>query len=106
VQQTVDRVVIISKGRLAYEGTLDGLEAGTTTRVHVDAADRDALARALTAGGGQVEVTNDGLHVAGLDADAVGAQALAAGVALRLLVPEREGLENVFLELVGEGGIR
>jgi ABC-2 type transport system ATP-binding protein len=106
VQQTVDRVVIISKGRLAYEGTLDGLEAGTTTRVHVDAADREALARALTSAGGQVEVTGDGLHVAGLDADAVGAQALAAGVALRLLVPEREGLENVFLELVGEGGIR
>jgi ABC-2 type transport system ATP-binding protein len=106
VQQTVDRVVIISKGRLAYEGTLDGLEGGTTARVHVDAADRDALARALTAGGGQVDVTSDGLHVAGLDADAVGAQALAAGVPLRLLVPEKEGLENVFLELVGEGGIR
>jgi ABC-2 type transport system ATP-binding protein len=105
VQQTVDRVVIISKGRLAYEGTLDGLEAGTTTRVHVDAADRDALARALTEAGGQVEATSDGLHVAGLDADAVGAHALSAGVPLRLLVPEREGLENVFLELVGEGGI-
>jgi ABC-2 type transport system ATP-binding protein len=105
VQQTVDRVVIISKGRLAYEGTLDGLEAGATTRVHVDAADRDALARALTEAGGQVEATSDGLHVAGLDADAVGAHALSAGVPLRLLVPEREGLENVFLELVGEGGI-
>ncbi|HLU63239.1 MAG TPA: ABC transporter ATP-binding protein [Protaetiibacter sp.] len=106
VQQTVDRVVIISKGRLAYEGTLDGLEAGTVTRVHVDAADREALARALTAAGGVVETADNGLHVSGLDADAVGAQALAAGVALRLLVPEREGLENVFLEIVGEGGIR
>lgn len=106
VQQTVDRVVIISKGRLAYEGTLDGLEAGTSTRVHVDAADREALARALMAAGGDVELADNGLHVAGLDADAVGAHALAAGVALRLLVPEREGLENVFLEIVGEGGIR
>lgn len=106
VQQTVDRVVIISKGRLAYEGTLDGLEGGAVARVHVDAADREVLARALTAAGGTVEVTESGLHVAGLDADAVGAQALAAGVALRLLVPEREGLENVFLEIVGEGGIR
>src|SRR5690606_5247340 len=106
VQQTVDRVVIISKGRLAYEGTLDGLEAGTVTRVHVDAADREALARALTAAGGVVETADNGLHVSGLGADAVGAQALAAGVALRLLVSEREGLENVFLEIVGEGGIR
>ncbi|MGN6272235.1 MAG: ABC transporter ATP-binding protein [Protaetiibacter sp.] len=108
VQQTVDRVVIISKGRLAYEGTLEGLEssAPAMARVHVDAADRDALALALTAGGAQVEITGDGLHVTGLDADAVGVQALAAGVPLRLLIPEREGLENVFLEIVGEGGIR
>lgn len=106
VQQTVDRLVIISKGRLAYEGTLDGLEGGGVSRVHVDAVDRETLAGALTAAGGSVEVTESGLHVAGLDADAVGAQALAAGVPLRLLVPEKEGLENVFLELVGEGGIR
>jgi ABC-2 type transport system ATP-binding protein len=106
VQQTVDRLVIISHGRLVYEGTLDGLETGTTTRVHVDAADRDALARALTAAGGEVTATSDGLHVTGLDADAVGVHALAAGLPLRLLIPEREGLENVFLELVGEGGIR
>lgn len=108
VQQTVDRVVIISKGRLAYQGTLEGLEssAPAMARVHVDAADRDALALALTAGGAQVEITGDGLHVTGLDADAVGVQALAAGVPLRLLIPEREGLENVFLEIVGEGGIR
>ncbi len=61
VQQTVDRLVIISHGRLVYEGTLDGLESGATARVHVDAADRDALARALTAAGGQVEVTDNEL---------------------------------------------
>ncbi|MFT4028994.1 MAG: ABC transporter ATP-binding protein [Protaetiibacter sp.] len=106
VQQTVDRVVIISRGRLAYEGTLDGLEKGTSTRVHVDASDRDALARALQAAGAHVESSADGLRVAGLDAAAIGERALAAGIALTLLVPEREGLENVFLEIVGEGGIR
>lgn len=104
VQQSVDRLVIISKGRLAYEGTLEGLEAGTTARVHVDANDREGLARAIAAAGGQAEVTADGLHVAGLDADAVGQAALAAGVPLRLLIPEREGLESVFLDMVSEGG--
>jgi len=103
VQQTVDRVVIISHGRLAYQGSLDGLETGVA-RVHVDAADRDGLARVLVTAGGQVEVTADGLHVSGLDATAIGQHALTAGVALKLLVPEREGLEDVFLGLVGEGG--
>jgi ABC-2 type transport system ATP-binding protein len=106
VQQTVDRVVIISHGRLAYEGTLDGLEGGGIARVQVDAADREGLARALEAAGGQVEAGADGLRVSGLDADAIGRHALAAGVPLRLLVPEREGLEDVFLSLVGEGEIR
>ncbi|QNO38486.1 ABC transporter ATP-binding protein [Protaetiibacter sp. SSC-01] len=107
VQQTVDRVVIISHGKLAYEGTLDGLEnGGTTARVHVDAADREALARALQAAGAHVDAAADGLHVTGLDADAIGRAALAAGVPLRLLVPQREGLENVFLGIVGEGEIR
>jgi len=106
VQQTVDRVVIISHGRLAYEGTLDGLEAGATARVHVDAPDREGLARALQAAGAQVDAAADGLHVTGLDVDAIGRHALAAGVPLRLLVPQREGLEDVFLGIVGEGEIR
>lgn len=102
VQQTVDRVVIISQGRLAYQGTLDGLETGVA-RVHVDAADRDGLARALAVAGAQAEATADGFHVSGLDAARIGEVAHAAGVPLRLLVPEREGLEDVFLGLV-EGG--
>ena len=104
VQQTVDRVVIISRGRLAYEGGLDALETGT--RVHVDAPDRAGLARALQGAGGDVQESADGLHVAGLDATGIGAAALSAGIALNLLAPEREGLENVFLELVGEGEVR
>jgi len=103
VQQTVDRVVIISHGKLAYQGTLDGLETGIG-RVHVDAADREGLARALGAAGAQVELVADGLHVSGFEATAIGELALAAAIPLRLLVPEREGLEDVFLGLVGEGG--
>ncbi|MCS0500654.1 ABC transporter ATP-binding protein [Protaetiibacter mangrovi] len=106
VQQTVDRVVIISHGRLAYEGTLDGLESGAVARVRVDAADRDALARALAASGAVVEAAADGLRVSGVDAERIGSLAFAAGVPLKLLVPEREGLEDVFLEIVGEGEIR
>jgi len=104
VQQTVDRVVIIAKGRLAYQGTLDDLEHRTGTGARVDAADREGLARALREAGGEVEPAAEGLRVAGLDADAVGRASLAAGIPLRMLVPEREGLEDVFLDLVGEGG--
>ena len=99
VQQTVDRVVIISRGRLVHSGSLAELETGAG--VHLDGPDRPALARALAPAA--VAETEDGLHVTGLTAAEVGAAAHAAGLALSLLVPEREGLEDVFLELVGEG---
>ena len=80
-----------------------GREPGKERRARPE-AERDDGLRRVPRGQGQRRRTAD--HVTGLDADAVGAQALAAGVALRLLIPEREGLESVFLELVGEGGIR
>ena len=102
VQQSVDRVVIISHGRLVYEGTLEALQTGT--RVSVDSPDRAALLAALTKAGATVESTSEGLLVTGQLAADVGAIAHRAGVALSLLSPEQAGLENVFLELVGEGG--
>jgi ABC-2 type transport system ATP-binding protein len=102
VQQTVDRVVIISRGKLVHTGSLAGLEAAS--RVVVDGPDRAALARAMAPA--EVELRDDGLHVTGLTAAEAGARAHTAGAALSLLAPEREGLENVFLELVGEGELR
>lgn len=99
VQQTVDRVVIISRGRIVHEGSLDTLEA--TSGVLVDATDRAALKAAL--GGRAVTERDDGLLVEAVTPAEVGALALRAGVALTLLVPQRAGLEEVFLELVGSG---
>lgn len=101
VQQSVDQVVIISKGRLAYQGTLDELEVGT--RVVADAPDRAKLEKALRAADLAVDTVPDGLAVSGVTAERVGAIALDARVPLSRLTAEQAGLENVFLELVGEG---
>ena len=101
VQQTVDEVVIISRGRLVYSGALGALEASTT--VVADAPDRARLAAALSGAGSQFEQGADGLVVSGATAAEVGAIALAGGVALSRLTATQEGLEDVFLELVGEG---
>jgi ABC-2 type transport system ATP-binding protein len=97
VQQSVDRAIIITRGRLVYDGTLTGLEF--TARVAVDAPDRAALHAALLAEGARVDVTGDGLIVKELDATAIGAIAHRAGVALSLLAAQQEGLEAAFLEL-------
>jgi len=101
VQQSVDEVVIIARGRLLYEGTLDRLEAGA--RVAVDSPDRTALAAAITSAGASVQTSDDGLLVSGLTATEIGAIALDASVPLCRLDPQHDGLEDVFLDLVAGG---
>ncbi|MBX3098210.1 MAG: ABC transporter ATP-binding protein [Salinibacterium sp.] len=100
VQQTVERVVIVSHGRIVYEGTLDALESAATAIV--DAPDRDALRTALEAAQLVVTETDAGLVVSAASAD-IGAIAQRAGVPLSLLHAQRAGLEDVFLQLVGPG---
>lgn len=102
VQQSVDRVIIISHGSLVYEGGLAELEGGP--RVVADSPDRAVLASALLAAGAEVETTSDGLAVVGLSREEVGLVALSAGAALSLLATEQSGIEKSFLDLVGEGG--
>jgi ABC-2 type transport system ATP-binding protein len=99
VQQSVDRVVIISRGRIVHEGSLDDLETATT--VIIDSPDRIGLRAALASAGVAAATTDDGLVVTGTAATELGAIAQAAGVPLSLLRPDRAGLEDVFLELVG-----
>jgi ABC-2 type transport system ATP-binding protein len=103
VQQSVDSLVIISRGRLVYEGALAGLESGG--RVAVDSPDRGALGAALVSAHAVVEATDEAMIVSGFTAADVGAIAHRAGVPLSLLRPEQAGLEDVFLELVGDTGL-
>jgi len=97
VQQTVDEVVIVARGRLVRYGTLDVLEARES--VLVDAVDRQALATALAVAGFAIETAEDGIRVRGAEPSAVGAAAQRAGIALSLLGRRAEGLEDVFLAL-------
>lgn len=99
VQQSVERVVIISRGRFVYEGALSALETGTS--VLVDSTDRPTLLTALGAAGKNAVATPGGITVAGTTTEEVGRIALVAGVVLTALTAEQAGLENVFLELVG-----
>ena len=102
VQQSVDKVVIISRGELVYDGGLDALDKGT--RILVDSPDRVGLESALRSAGADVLALEDGLAVTGSTAVDIGAIALKAGIALSRLNPEHTGLEKAFLDLVGEGG--
>lgn len=107
VQQTVDDVVVIRRGELAFSGTLEDLQRGTGERTvlvgvaHRDAADQPRLAHALQAAGAQVHGTRgDTMRVTGLDPAAVGTVALAAAIPLSHLSVEESELEQSFMELV------
>lgn len=106
VAQTVDDLVVIRRGELAYAGDLSGIETlGTsvaTTRV--DADDRAALSLVLESAGAEVSAGVDGepLRVRGIDARTIGMLAFEAGLPLLHLSTDHGGLEQSFLELVGD----
>jgi ABC-2 type transport system ATP-binding protein len=100
VQQTVDSVLIISQGRLVYQGALEDLADPAESATVVDSPDRAALSAALKDAGVNFDLLRSGLTVRGLDPAAVGAIAASAGVALSSLQRRGPALEEVFLDLV------
>ena len=65
VQQTVDSVLIISQGRLVFQGALEDLADPSEFATVVDSPDRAALSAALTAAGVPFELLRSGLHGSG-----------------------------------------
>ncbi len=97
---TADQIIVIGKGHLITQGSVDDLTAAAKGSVTVRGSDRDRLERALRAAGATVEVANDdALRVGGLTAEAVGQLAFDQGVALFELTPERASLEEVYMAL-------
>lgn len=100
VQQTADRLLIISNGSLVFQGSVEDLAEPAEQAVVVDSPDRRTLAEALTAAGVTFENLRTGVSVRGADPADIGAIALAAGVPLSGLQKKGPSLEEVFLELV------
>ena len=98
VQQSVDRVIIISRGRSVFEGSLASLESNSAVRV--DSVDQRSLWAALVVAGMEARRTDHGLLVTGATPEAIGHLALTAGIPLSLLAAEQSGLEDAFLSLV------
>lgn len=105
VQQTVDDVVVIRRGGLAFSGTLEELQRGSGEQsALVSAVDRAALLIALQHAGAHVQETpGEALRVTGLDPHAIGVIALQAGIPLSHLSLEQSGLEQSFLDLIEHG---
>jgi ABC-2 type transport system ATP-binding protein len=100
VAQTVDRVVIIDRGRLLTIASLEELKARAQTGVRVRAVRVRALLPALAAARLDATVLDgDELLVHGATPKQVGELALEAGIAVEALTQEESSLEHVFLAL-------
>ncbi len=100
VGQTVDRVVIIHRGRLIQQASIAEVLAGAQGATRVRTPDAARLRELLAAEG--VEVNDaDGVLLVDLPPERVGEIAAQHGVVLHELAVERATLEEVFLELTG-----
>lgn len=100
VQQSVDSLMIITRGRLVYQGGIEHVVPQDEIATVVDAEDREALRRAISAAGFESDERRTGLAVRGADAPTVGRIAADAGIALTALQRKGPAFEEVFLELV------
>ncbi|HEY7593735.1 MAG TPA: ATP-binding cassette domain-containing protein [Actinophytocola sp.] len=101
VEQTIDQVVIISRGQTMYYGMLEDLRKSQQSRVVVQPADASKLATALQ----EAQITNitplpDGkVAVVGATVQQIGDVAAKAGVALYGVQEEKADLEQLFFRL-------
>ena len=103
VAQTVDQVLIISRGRLVIESPLAELTARAGGAVRVRCTDLQRLAVTLRDEGLQVTSSADqALLVHGAASERVGEIAFAAGIPVHELVADGGSLEEIFLELTTE----
>jgi ABC-2 type transport system ATP-binding protein len=107
VEMLCDRVAIIVKGAIRYEGSVDGvLDSGTRSSdvvlahlpAELAAQLEERFGASLRGQGERTEVRVDDKHVN----DLVGS-ALEAGASLISVQPHRASLESIFLSAVGEG---
>ena len=104
VAQTVDDVVVISRGRLVHQGPIQELINRTSgdAELRVRSPRGEALAAELRRAGGSVRVDGEGsLLVTGVSPEIVGEVACSAALPLYELSERSASLEDVFLQLTG-----
>jgi len=109
VEQVCDRIAVVDRGRVVYEGRLaDLIHTGPHLRITVDRVDAELLTAVGRYGVlDDVTATTVLLRVPDFAvAPAVASAVVHGGWRLAALVPVRQSLEDAFLALVEQGGDR
>ena len=101
--QTAQHVVVIGRGRLIADTSVEELTRRAGSVLRVRSGSQEQLLGVLRARGVTAEVGGDGvLEVSGADGPMVGDAALAAGAAIHELTPVTASLEEAFMALTSE----
>jgi ABC-2 type transport system ATP-binding protein len=101
VEQTVDDVLIISKGRLVAQGPIDQLAGGIGAVVRCRSPQAERLEDLLRGRGAAVNRLDTALAIRGPNAAEVGQLAFDNGIVLHELLTEQPSLEDLFLQIAG-----
>jgi len=102
VEQTVDEVVIINKGKFVAHGSVEELKRGVEERVKVSSPKAKELEAKLVKAGFEVSEDGNALLVAGATCAQVGEIAAKSSLVLHELTPLATQLEDVFFDLTSE----
>jgi ABC-2 type transport system ATP-binding protein len=97
--QTAQHLIVIGRGKLIADASLDDIIARSASSVQVRSPRSADLAGLVMRAGGTVRADNDALLVTGIDAATIGELAASNGIALHELTPQHASLEEAFFEL-------
>lgn len=102
VEQTVDNVLIINRGKLVRQGSIAELAEHAGNTVLVRGPDLDRL-KSVLPDQAEAERQDSTLRVTGLTSEEVGHLAFTERIELHELTTERSDLEKIFFALTGNG---
>jgi len=100
--QTAQHVIVIGRGRLVADASLQEILARGTSSVRVQSPRPSELAELIGRAGGTVRSDDGALFVTGVDAPTIGDLAARHGIALHELAPQQASLEEAFFELTDD----
>jgi ABC-2 type transport system ATP-binding protein len=103
VEQVSDSVAIMSNARVVWQGKLEDLTKSTVQTVRVVVGDPTSAHDSLHARGWKVETEGEALLVEGPTSEEVAGALAVRGIYPRELSQRKRSLEEVFLELTGQG---